>query len=123
MLEWMGKKKVVNHHNDVPFHVLERKYSFDASGKHEKDNGSGNMIIHGDNLVALKSLLPDRGRRHMPFSTRMRGMAGRGGRRIQGRGCRVEEVLGGSRRARDGGGRRQDLGKDCPVRQGELPSI
>ena len=28
MLEWMGKKKVVNHHNDVPFHVLERKYSF-----------------------------------------------------------------------------------------------
>ena len=25
MLEWMGKKKVVNHHNDVPFHVLERK--------------------------------------------------------------------------------------------------
>lgn len=58
MLEWMGKKKVVNHHNDVPFHVLERKYSFDATGKHEKDNGSGNMIIHGDNLVALKSLLP-----------------------------------------------------------------
>ena len=58
MLEWMGKQKVVNHHNDVPFHVLERKYSFDAKGKHEEDNGSENMIIHGDNLVALKSLLP-----------------------------------------------------------------
>ena len=28
MLEWMGKKKVVNHHNDVPFHVLERKWTF-----------------------------------------------------------------------------------------------
>ena len=26
MLEWMGKKKVVNHHNDVPFHVLERNW-------------------------------------------------------------------------------------------------
>ena len=58
MLEWMGKQKVVNHHNDVPFHVLERKYSFDAKGKHEEDTGSENMIIHGDNLVALKSLLP-----------------------------------------------------------------
>lgn len=57
-LNWIGKDKVVNHHLDVPYHVLDRKYSYDAEGKHEEDNGSQNMIIHGDNLVALKSLLP-----------------------------------------------------------------
>lgn len=57
-LNWIGKDKVLNHHLEVPFHVLERQYSFDEEGKHEEDNGSENMIIHGDNLLALKSLLP-----------------------------------------------------------------
>ena len=57
-LEWIGKDKVINHHQEVPFRVLERKYSFDESGRHEEDNGSSNMIIHGDNLEALKTLLP-----------------------------------------------------------------
>lgn len=58
VLDWIGKEKVVNHHLDVPYKVLERKYSFDENGRHEEDNGSENMIIHGDNLEALKSLLP-----------------------------------------------------------------
>ena len=57
-LEWIGKDKVVNHHLDVPYRVLERQYSYDESGKHTEDNGSENMIIHGDNLDALKALLP-----------------------------------------------------------------
>ena len=57
-LNWIGKDKVLNHHLEVPFHVMERQYSFDEEGKHEEDNGSENMIIHGDNLLALKSLLP-----------------------------------------------------------------
>ena len=57
-LEWIGKEKVVNHHLEVPYHVLERKYSYDEEGQHEADNDSENMIIHGDNLLALKSLLP-----------------------------------------------------------------
>ncbi len=57
-LEWIGKDKVVNHHLDVPFRVLERKYSFDENGQHNEDNGSENMIIRGDNLEALKALLP-----------------------------------------------------------------
>lgn len=57
-LNWIGKDKVLNHHLEVPFHVLERQYSFDEAGKHEEDNGSENMIVHGDNLLALKSLLP-----------------------------------------------------------------
>ena len=57
-LEWIGNDKVINHHLDVPYRVLERKYSYDEAGQHDEDNGSENMIIHGDNLDALKSLLP-----------------------------------------------------------------
>ena len=57
-LEWIGKDKVVNHHLEVPYHVLERQYSYDEDGQKVDDNGSENMIIHGDNLLALKSLLP-----------------------------------------------------------------
>ncbi len=57
-LEWIGKSKVINHHQEVPFRVLERKYSFDENGQHTEDNGSENMIIRGDNLEALKALLP-----------------------------------------------------------------
>ncbi len=54
MLNWIGKEKVVNHHLEVPFRTLEKQYTFTAEGQ---DDG-GNMIIHGDNLDALKALLP-----------------------------------------------------------------
>lgn len=57
-LDWIGKDKVINHHNDVPYKVFERKYSYDEKGVHKEDVHSENMIIHGDNLEALKSLLP-----------------------------------------------------------------
>ena len=57
-LEWIGKEKVINHHQEVPFRVLERRYSFDENGQTEADNGSENMVIRGDNLEALKALLP-----------------------------------------------------------------
>ena len=72
-LEWIGKEKVINHHQEVPFRVLDRQYSFDENGQHAGEkvncaegareaalgrNGSENMIIHGDNLDALKALLP-----------------------------------------------------------------
>lgn len=50
-LEWIGKDKVVNHHQEVPFRILDKKYTYNAES-------SENMIIHGDNLLALKSLLP-----------------------------------------------------------------
>ena len=53
-LNWIGKDKVVNHHLDVPFRTLEKKYTFAS----EEQNDGGNMIIHGDNLDALKALLP-----------------------------------------------------------------
>ena len=57
-LEWIGKDKVINHHQDVPYRVLERIYSYDENGQHDEDNDSKNMIIRGDNLEALKALLP-----------------------------------------------------------------
>ena len=50
-LEWIGKDKVINHHQNVPYRVLEKKYTYNAEH-------SDNMIIRGDNLEALKSLLP-----------------------------------------------------------------
>ncbi len=50
-LNWIGKEKVINHHQEVPYRTLKKKYTFNS----EK---SENMIIHGDNLLALKSLLP-----------------------------------------------------------------
>ncbi|OQY01372.1 MAG: hypothetical protein B6I20_07770 [Bacteroidetes bacterium 4572_117] len=59
-LNWIGKDKVVNHHQDVPFKVLEHKYGFSAEkGEQKEQTESGNKIIHGDNLEALKSLLPE----------------------------------------------------------------
>ncbi len=50
VLDWLGKEKVINHHLDVPFRFLDKKFSVGASE---------NKIIHGDNLLALKSLLPE----------------------------------------------------------------
>lgn len=29
-LEWIGKDKVINHHQEVPFRVLEKQYSYGA---------------------------------------------------------------------------------------------
>ena len=45
-LDWIGKDKVINHHKDVPYKVLERKYSFDESGMHKEDIHSNNMIMY-----------------------------------------------------------------------------
>lgn len=56
-LNWMGKEKVVNHHRDVPYCVLERVPEKGVLDSHGSD--CGNMIIHGDNLEALKALLPE----------------------------------------------------------------
>ena len=59
-LNWIGKEKVINHHRDVPYRILEHKYSFDEKDGVTKETiNSGNRIIHGDNLEALKSLLPE----------------------------------------------------------------
>ena len=58
-LQWIGKEKIINHHHDVPYCVLDHQYSFGENGEQKKKEAkSGNMIIQGDNLDALKSLLP-----------------------------------------------------------------
>jgi len=74
-LNWIGKEQIINHHNDVPFRVLERKYTFgeirneklgirnvDDCGDQISNSSfqfSNSKIIHGDNLEALKALLPE----------------------------------------------------------------
>ncbi len=58
-LNWIGKDEVVTHHQEVPYRVLEHWYGFRSNDKEDKsETKSGNMIIHGDNLEALKALLP-----------------------------------------------------------------
>lgn len=59
VLNWIGKDKVVNHHLDVPYRVLEHQYGFNNGLESEAETASGNKIIHGDNLEALKALLPE----------------------------------------------------------------
>lgn len=57
-LHWIGKEKVVKHHHEVPFKTLRREYGFTAP-EGTPANSTGNRIIHGDNLEALKTLLPE----------------------------------------------------------------
>lgn len=57
-LHWIGKNKIINHHLEVPYKVLNHQYGFSDKGKTETPNNDGNLIINGDNLEALKSLLP-----------------------------------------------------------------
>jgi len=52
-LDWIGKDAVIRHHKDVPFRLLEA----DKKLSHG-DGGDGNLIVQGDNLHALKALLP-----------------------------------------------------------------
>jgi len=52
-LNWIGKEAVVKHHKDVPFRLLEPVAELSCG---EAD--SGNLIVQGDNLHALKALLP-----------------------------------------------------------------
>ena len=52
-LNWIGKEAVVNHHHQVPFHLLK-----DVPELGYGEPGTGNLIVQGDNLIALKALLP-----------------------------------------------------------------
>lgn len=51
-LDWIGKKAVLNHHNEVPFHLLRCNPDLSVG------EANGNMLVQGDNLLALKALLP-----------------------------------------------------------------
>jgi len=52
-LNWIGKEAVINHHRQVPYHLLRCDNSLSCG-----DPDSGNLLIEGDNLLALKALLP-----------------------------------------------------------------
>ena len=52
-LNWIGKDAVVKHHKDVPFRLLEPVADLSCGPA-----DSGNLIVQGDNLHALKALLP-----------------------------------------------------------------
>ena len=73
-LNWIGKDAVVDHHHKVPYRLLhcDRKLSAAAPGSQDpgssapgsQDPGSSagsdadNLLVQGDNLQALKALLP-----------------------------------------------------------------
>ncbi len=53
VLNWIGKSAVVTHHKDVPYRLLEPVPELSCGAA-----DSGNLIVQGDNLLALKALLP-----------------------------------------------------------------
>ena len=53
-LQFKGKSAVWNHHLSVPYHTLEKNAKKSLKGTDAEEN----LIIEGDNLLALKSLLP-----------------------------------------------------------------
>ena len=75
-LNWIGKQAVVTHHQDVPYRLLEpvpelslpspsgdrRKSLWErgagGEGAARQQDFGGNLIVQGDNLLALKALLP-----------------------------------------------------------------
>lgn len=52
-LDWIGKKAVLNHHREVPYRLVKCDPTMSVGNP-----GSGNLLVQGDNLVALKALLP-----------------------------------------------------------------
>ena len=53
-LQFKGKNIIWNHHLSVPYRTLEE----DNDLHYQSDKSNGNVIVEGDNLVALKALLP-----------------------------------------------------------------
>jgi len=53
-LQFKGKNIIWNHHLAVPFHTLDEVLEL----HYQPEKANGNMIIEGDNLIALKALLP-----------------------------------------------------------------
>ena len=53
-LQFKGKNIIWNHHLAVPFHTLDEVPEL----HYQPEKANGNMIIEGDNLIALKALLP-----------------------------------------------------------------
>ena len=52
-LNWIGKSAVLKHHQEIPYRLLRCD-----PDKSVGEAGQGNLLIEGDNLHALKALLP-----------------------------------------------------------------
>lgn len=52
ILNWIGKDKVVNHDKELPFRVLKQVKELSVGDTNE------NLLVEGDNLEALKALMP-----------------------------------------------------------------
>jgi len=52
-LDWIGKKAVLNHHREVPYHLLQCNEELSVGSP-----DSGNLLMESYNLIALKALLP-----------------------------------------------------------------
>lgn len=52
-LDWIGKQAVLHHHRDVPYRLIHCDKELSAG-----DPDAGNLLVQGDNLEALKALLP-----------------------------------------------------------------
>lgn len=78
-LNWIGKEAVEKHHKEVPFRLLEPVEKLSCG-----DTDSGNLIVQGDNLDALKALLPRYARKvkciyiDPPYNTGNEGGDGKG---------------------------------------------
>ena len=53
ILQWLDREKTIKQANRVPYRLLESDDAFSYG-----DETTGNMLIQGDNLEALKALLP-----------------------------------------------------------------
>jgi len=53
-IQFKGKNIIWNHHLSVPYHTLEEV----AELHYQPEKADGNIIVEGDNLLALKALLP-----------------------------------------------------------------
>jgi adenine-specific DNA-methyltransferase len=52
-LHWIGREAVINHHNEIPYRLLRWESDLSVG-----DVDAGNLLVEGDNLEALKALLP-----------------------------------------------------------------
>lgn len=67
-LNWIGKSAVIKHHQEVPYRLLEPVSELSlpstsgrgagGEGAAASQDSGGNLIVQGDNLLALKALLP-----------------------------------------------------------------
>jgi adenine-specific DNA-methyltransferase len=58
VLQFKGKTAIESYHHTVPHHTLEFDKKLSALNAGESPGLGGNLIIEGDNLLALKALLP-----------------------------------------------------------------